>query len=907
MAKSKIKPAVSRGKFQGLFLTYGSAALLVALLFSAKMNAFAKPRGDSDLFFSRSVPQREREVLYRQDYKRIAVPLTGPRTNGVLSPFLNRHGLRIVTVQEISSQNVSVVTLGPSSRLKTSLDSALQFFQKMSEELQLPWIGPVFFRGRATTVPTGRLWIYFPEATSMKMMEKTLQRMGLGLHEKLPSASGALAAAVCKKPCGEIIEKAHALASLHGIKVVPELMREYFPVMKPSDTYYELQWYLNNTGNNVTSPFSGEFIPSTPLADIGAEAAWDQTTGDTSVIIGIIDSGIDCTHHEFAGKCLEGLNAIKNEPGGEPPDPTIDMSAGHGTSVASVAAAAIDEEGVVGVCPECMVVPILLLKRATFLTDAMKLRAFVHAVEQGAAIINNSWGPAGEGFYVPPSNGELEGMEYALIHGRGGLGTLVVYAAGNSNQSTSYLGHLQTAFPNVIAVSAVNQFDMRSEYSNFGSHVTLCAPSNSTYLSPSIYAAEITGNGNINGNYTSFFGGTSSAAPVVSGVAGLVLAVAPELDAAELIEVLIATADKIDPDGGRWDEFGHSIKYGYGRVNAARAVLYAQGLDDRPWCDNPAAVDDCDTHFDENCDGYINEGCFISPSMGTLCTEPESCGTENYWECPAAGKQRGLCTYNCMERPCSPGSVCVDGKCSPECAETSECPNDFVCSKDELGVCLPSCSSDEDCADDEFCDMDKEICRMATDGKVGSRCSEPEDCVDGGFCLSEMMGFPEGYCTRSCVNDDNCDDTDRCVLITSHGSFCYKGCIMDGDCRENYLCQQSGPRAGTCYKHCERDDHCTGGDPGWEGIVCDISSGRCIDEREPDAGVPDASFPEAGAHDGGGFGDGSVQDGGVDESDRSSGCSCKIQSRPKKTNLPLLPILLIIGFFYKQRRAGTRK
>ncbi len=899
-------------------------AIFAGAIFLGPPAAWAAPSGGGKMFFNRSIFRKGREVIYEQDFSRITVPISSEaRVKLRLTPFLERKGLRVESVQEIPDRGVGVVTMGPVSSLQSTPDSSIRFFKDLAKAAGVKWVGPVFFKGRAVTLPTGRLWVYFPSNTPGDVVLRELKKMGLKRDEDLPSSTRKLVAAVCDKSCGDIVETARTLTDGRAAKaskaskqttnrvleVVPELMRRFYSRMKPTDTYYDLQWYLNNTGDNVTAAFSGQSIPGTPLADIGAEAAWDETTGDPSVIIGVIDTGVDCGHQEFAGKCLDGLNAITNEPDGSPPDPDVDMGAGHGSSVASVAAAAVDGEGVVGVCPDCRVVPIRLIEKATFLTDAMILNSFTHSVDEGAGIINNSWGPAAEGFYIPVSSGELEGFEYAATNGRNGLGTLVIYAAGNANQSTSYLGHLQSTFSNVIAVAASDQFDMKSEYSNFGEHITLCAPSSAVYLNPAVYAAEILGNGNVEGDYTSSFGGTSSAAPVVSGIAALVLTLAPELTATELKEVLIATADKIDPDGGRYDGDGHSIKYGYGRVNALRAVLYAQGLDDRPWCADPAPVDDCETHFDEDCDGYINTGCFVSPVMGTPCADPASCGAEAYWECPQSGKQRGLCTYDCTEQPCPPGSTCVDGKCSLECGDNNECPTEFVCSDDELGICLPSCSSNEDCSDEEYCDLDAEICKLATDGKVGSRCNESEDCEFGGFCLSEMMGFQGGYCTRSCSGDDDCDGADRCVFISGYGSFCYKGCNLDGDCRENYICQQAGPRAGTCYKFCERDDHCTGGDPDWEGIVCVVSTGRCIDEREPDAGVPDAAIIDTGVSDSDA---GDHPDGGVDAStgDGSSGdggCGCKVVSSKKSpgSKLPFVPgILMSLTFlaFISRRR-----
>jgi hypothetical protein len=270
-----------------------------------------------------------------------------------------------------------------------------------------------------------------------------------------------------------------------------------------------------------------------------------------------------------------------------------------------------------------------------------------------------------------------------------------------------------------------------------------------------------------------------------------------------------------------------------------------------------------------------------------------------------------LCTWDCSLEPCPPGAACIDGLCSLECAQDSECATDFVCSDDELGVCLPACVDHNDCGQGEVCNPDTSICELDTDGKVGSPCSEPDDCVDGGFCLSEMMGFPRGYCTRTCGTDQDCEGDDRCVFIADHGSFCYDGCSLDGDCREQYVCEQSGPRAGTCYKLCERDDQCTGGDPAWLGIVCDLASGRCVDDREPDAGVdayvPDSAFQQDAAVEvDGPAPDATPIDGGV----KKGGCGCRA-GRPAQPGTvivlwALFALCALLGWMKRGSRRPSR-
>ena len=767
--------------------------------------------------------------------------------------------------------------------------------------------GPVYFDGPSLHVATGKLWVYLPKGTGRADAESRLHSMGLRLVDYLDAVD----VIAVGTPVGSFsIEEVTEQLLGAGHDVVPELMRRCAAHLIPSDDYFAEQWTHRNTGDNVTDAYSHTSIDGIAYADARVSDAWDTTTGDSSTLIAVIDSGTDCDHPELAGKCEQPYNAVDDIDDSEPPPTSEDMMAGHGTSVAGIAAAPMDAQGMVGVCPDCRIVPVRLIESGTFLTDTMMLRGFKHAVDAGAAVINNSWGPAlGGEYFVPVSQGELQGIQYAG-QGRGGLGVLVVYAAGNENSDTQYLGQLQTGEPNVMAVAASNHLDRRSVYSNFGAFLDISAPTNDSYISPSIISLEIVGEGDLDEDYTSSFGGTSAAAPVVSGVAGLILSVAPDKSAAELRDILVQTADKIDPDGGYYDANGFSVKYGFGRVNAFHAVLAAQGLSD-PACDTPQSTDDCSVHLDENCDGYIDEGCATATNLGQVCGEASECGTEGYWECPDTGKVRGMCTYSCTSDPCPAGAVCLLGRCVPECSTELPCPQaETVCTDDVLGVCLRRCTSSAECPDDEICEPQLEYCVLDTDGLPGSRCVSDECVGTQALCLSPGMGFPDGYCTHACTVNANCEDGGKCIS-TMNGSFCYKACMFDGDCRPDYVCEQAGPRAGTCYKECNKDSQCRGTEAGWEHIVCDLATGRCVEQTEADAGVADAEQAEASVD---ATGPEPSEEAGVAESDAGQpslpgsssgdddgGCGCRVPATGPKSSAASIALLLA-GLFGLRRR-----
>ena len=135
-------------------------------------------------------------------------------------------------------------------------------------------------------------------------------------------------------------------------------------------------------------------------------------------------------------------------------------------------------------------------------------------------------------------------------------------------------------FASAIAVGASTDGEVRAGYSNYGPEVSVVAPSNGGRRS--IYTTDVSypdrgfnlgsaGSGGADGLHTNSFGGTSSATPLVAGIAALVLAANPTLTRDQVRTILQDTAEKIGPKGS-YNASGHSREYGYGRVNAAKAV-----------------------------------------------------------------------------------------------------------------------------------------------------------------------------------------------------------------------------------------------------------------------------------------------------------------------------------------------
>ncbi|MBW2409441.1 MAG: S8 family serine peptidase, partial [Deltaproteobacteria bacterium] len=328
----------------------------------------------------------------------------------------------------------------------------------------------------------------------------------------------------------------------------------------PNDALFPNQWHLNNTGQGN----------GTPGEDVNITAVWDTFQGSADEVIAIVDDGLEIGHEDLAANVLanQSWDYLGNDP-----DPT---GGAHGTSCGGVAAArGFNLIGVSGAAPLAGLVGFRLLGADTDTNEADALTRSNGLID----IYSNSWGPADDGRRLAgPGPLTESALQSGVANGRGGLGSIFVWAGGNGydTDNANYDGYANSRY--TIAVAASTNSGVRSAYSEKGANILLNSPSNGGTLD--ITTVDRTGtDGYDPGNYTGTFGGTSSAAPLVSGIIALMIEANANLSWRDIQHILIETAEKNDPTDADWttNAAGYPInhKYGFGRIDALAAVSAA--------------------------------------------------------------------------------------------------------------------------------------------------------------------------------------------------------------------------------------------------------------------------------------------------------------------------------------------
>jgi subtilisin family serine protease len=343
------------------------------------------------------------------------------------------------------------------------------------------------------------------------------------------------------------------------------------------------QWHLENRGTGGAKDDE----------DVDARAAWAITRGRPSIVVAVLDDGVDIDHPNLKPRLWRNPDAKAKDrhgrdffvgpdhPGRFDPrpkaflDPFDDMELNdiHGTPCAGVIAAAGRQGGAIGVAPRCRLLAVKVFHASALAPDERVADAIRWSARH-AAILSCSW----SGGYSADLH---QAIEDVATEGRAGLGTLVFCAAGNNeHRPVEY----PARDPLAIAVGASTDEGKLAWYSAVGKPIAFVAPSNggrrgitTTDVSLPMRGFNLgsAAAGGADGLHTNDFGGTSSATPLAAGVAALVLSARPGLTRDQVVELMQATCDRI---GSGYDASGHSDRFGHGRINAGRAVAAAKAL-----------------------------------------------------------------------------------------------------------------------------------------------------------------------------------------------------------------------------------------------------------------------------------------------------------------------------------------
>ena len=337
--------------------------------------------------------------------------------------------------------------------------------------------------------------------------------------------------------------------------VDPGFMFNFRPNYCSSEPLFSLQWGLSNSNG----------------PDVNICGAWAITKGSRNVNVAVLDIGVDLVNSEFATKIS---NSIDIQSGSGPsivyttyvnsvptPEP-------HATHVAGIIGALENNSLTVGVAPETDLMSISddFFIKPTLSTELAN--GISWAWQQGADIINNSWGDNNDPGVHMQSSALNTAISDALLNGRNGLGTVVVFSSGNNStiDPITTVDYPANSNPQILAVGSIKNDGTRSTFSDYGNGLDVVAP-----------GEDIVSTAPGAGNYVTL-SGTSMAAPFVSGTAALMIAVNPCLTQQQIHDAICKTAQKITTASysytntsahplGSWN-----AELGYGLLDAEAAV-----------------------------------------------------------------------------------------------------------------------------------------------------------------------------------------------------------------------------------------------------------------------------------------------------------------------------------------------
>lgn len=316
---------------------------------------------------------------------------------------------------------------------------------------------------------------------------------------------------------------------------------DYYYKALVDDTEYGRQWGFNNTGQTISNTANTYSITGTADADIDMPEAWEITPGDPSVVIAVLDSGVDQDHPDLTSKLVDNINFTGSN--------SYNDYYGHGTHTSGIAAAATNNDrGVAGTGYNSALMNVKVLGDDGYGASSWIAQGILYAADNGAKVISMSMGS-------PFKSSTLENA----VNEAWSEGAILVASAGNSaNPSKTYPAY----YSNVIAVAATDNNDQKADFSSYGSWVDVAAPGVDIYSTFPTHDFVLATKYNRSQEYD-FGSGTSMSAPMVAGVAALVWSTEYGTGNQAVRDRIEHTADAIPGTGTYWT---------WGRVNACNAV-----------------------------------------------------------------------------------------------------------------------------------------------------------------------------------------------------------------------------------------------------------------------------------------------------------------------------------------------
>ena len=357
----------------------------------------------------------------------------------------------------------------------------------------------------------------------------------------------------------------------------------------PNDSYYPIQWPLNNTGQiSYTGGYTSYGDASTsggfPGADMRVSQAWDYVKGNQNVIVAVFDTGVDSLHPDLKDNLITGYNAYANT------NTNTTDPGSHGTcTIGIIGARSNNGTGVAGIVGgdngsnHCKVCSYRLVDNTgTFTSNANIARAFDTARVRGVHVSSNSWGGGSPATVLSTAINNLAN------NGRSGLGCVVLFSSGNDGKNPpNYPSYL----PTVVCVGASTNIDTKKSPGTgdqfwWGGCYGEDANGDLDLVAPTItITTDIRGSGGYSTtDYDSTFNGTSCSCPNAAGVAALIFSINSNFTRSQVLDYLFRGCEKIDnlpystnKTYGKWNPYT-----GYGRVNAYNSVRLAAGIDVTP-------------------------------------------------------------------------------------------------------------------------------------------------------------------------------------------------------------------------------------------------------------------------------------------------------------------------------------